>query len=183
MPLRLRPKGFSFPANNVMAMIKDALSALPAKPAFYLAPILVVIVLSFYYRDQYNKCVEIKQNRAALNEHLRSLGSQAQFRLADFTNFAWNKVRIVADVKPDTISETCPLDWNWGDGERDALIASGHLTAIIFGQQGQVVRYLELRADEVTFRGAEDHLTPETAVFEVSRPAGSAGSVTLTLKH
>ena len=164
-------------------MIKDALSALPAKPALFIAPVLVVLVLSLYYRDQYNKCVDIKQNRAALNEHLASLGSQAQFRLADFTDFSWNKVRIVASVKPDTISETCPLDWNWASGERDALITSGHLSAIIFGQQGQVVRYLELRADEVAFRGAEDNLTPETAVFDISRPAGSDGSVTLTLKN
>ena len=50
-----------------MAMIKDALSAVPARPALFIAPLLVVLVLSLYYRDQYNKCVDIKQTRAALN--------------------------------------------------------------------------------------------------------------------
>jgi len=166
-----------------MAMIKDALSTLPAKPALFIAPVLVILVLSLYYRDQYNKCVDIRQTRAELSQHLLSLGESARFRLADFTDFAWNKVRIVAAVKPGTISDTCPLDWNWPDGERDALIASGSLTAMIFGQEGQVVRYLELRADEVEFLEAEDQLTPETAVFDLQRKLGDAGGVTLTLQN
>ena len=166
-----------------MALIKDALSSLPAKPALFIAPVLVVLVLSLYYRDQYNRCAEIRQARAALNGHLQSLGSQAHFRFADFTDFAWNKVRIVASVNPGTISETCPLDWNWASGERDELIASGLLTAVIFGQEGKVVRYLELRGDEVAFRGAEGNLTPEAAVFEVSREGGRDDGVILTLKN
>lgn len=165
-----------------MAMIKDALSAVPARPALFIAPLLVVLVLSLYYRDQYNQCVEIRQTRAALTDQLLALGSPAQFRLADFTDFAWTKVRIVASVTPDTISETCPLDWNWERGERDALIASGHLAAMMFGQQGQIVRYLELRGDEVDFRGVEGNLSPAAAVFDVARKAGDADGVTLTLK-
>lgn len=164
-----------------MAMIKDALSALPAKPALFIAPVLVVLVLSLYYRDQYNKCVDIRQTRAELSQHLLSLGAPARFRLEDFTDFAWNKVRIVASVKPDTISDTCPLDWNWPGGERDSLIASGGLTVMIFGLQGQVVRYLELRSDEVEFLEAEHQLTPEMAVFNLRRKSGDAGGVTLTL--
>ena len=162
-----------------MAMIKDALSALPAKPALYIAPILVVVVLTLYYRDQYNKCVDIRQTRAAFSEHLASLDSSAPFRLVDFTGFDWNKVRIVAGVKPGTISETCPLDWNWASGERNRLLSSGQLTALIFGQQGQIVRYLELRGDEVEFRGAEGNLSPESAVFNIELQPGDSGPVIL----
>jgi len=164
-----------------MAVIKDALSALPAKPALFIAPLLVVLVLSLYYRDQYNKCVDIRETRAALNEYLLELGSPAQFRLTDFADFDWTKVRIVASVEPGTISDTCPLDWNWASGERDTLIASGGLAAMIFGQKGQVVRYLELRGDEVEFRGAEGNLPREAAVFRVARKSG--GGVILTLKN
>lgn len=166
-----------------MAMIKNALSAVPSKPALFIAPLLVVLVLSLYYRDQYNKCVDIKQTRAALSEQLLALGSSAQFRLADFTDFTWTKVRIVASVKPDTISDTCPLDWNWDSGERDALIASGRLTAMMFGQQGQIVRYLELRGDEIEFRGAKGNLSPQQAVFAVQRKSDDSGGFTLTLKQ
>ena len=166
-----------------MAMIKDALSSVPAKPALYIAPLLVVLVLSLYYLDQYRKCVDIKQTRTALNEQLLALGSPAQFRLSDFTDFAWNKVRIVASVTADTISDACPLDWNWDSGERDALIASGRLAAMVFGQQGQIVRYLELSGDEIEFRGVEGNLPRDEAVFEVRRKSGDGGGVTLTLKQ
>jgi hypothetical protein len=164
-----------------MAMIKDALSSVPSKPALIIAPLLVVLVLSLYYRDQYIKCVDIRQDRAALNQQLLALGSPARFRLADFTDFAWTRVRIVASVAPDTISDTCPLDWNWDSGERDSLIASGRLAAMMFGQQGQIVKYLELRADEVELREAEGNLSPQAAVFSVVRKSGDAGGVTLTL--
>ncbi len=166
-----------------MAMIKDALSALPAKPALFIAPILVVLVLSLYYRDQYNKCTDIKQTRVLLNERLRSMAAATEFRLEDFTDFDWNKVRIVASVKPDTISDTCPLEWNWAAGERDSLIASGLLSVMIFGQQGKVVQYLELRADEVEIHGAEGNLTPETAVFSIGGKYGDSGTITLTLRN
>jgi len=166
-----------------MAMIKNALSAVPAKPALILAPVLVVLVLSLYYRDQYNKCVDIKQTRAALSEQLLALGSPAQFRLADFTDFAWTKVHIVPNVDRDTISDTCPLSWNWASGERESLIASGRLAAMVFAQQGQIVKYLELRGDEVEFRGAEGNLSPQVAVFDVVRKSGDAGGVTLTLNN
>jgi len=165
-----------------MAMIKDALSAVPSKPALFIAPLLVVLVLSLYYRDQYNKCVEIRQTRVELTEHLRALGSPAQFRLAEFTDFSWTKMRFVASVTRDTISDTCPLDWNWVSGERESLIASGGLAAMIFGQQGQIVRYVELRADEVEFRGTEGNLSPRAAVFDVERKSDAGDGVILTLK-
>ncbi len=165
-----------------MARLKNALSTVPAKPAIVLAPLLMVLVLSLYYRDQYLKCVDIKQTRVALSEQLLALGSPAQFRLTDFTDFAWTKVRIVPGVDQDTISDTCPLSWNWASGERESLIASGRLAAMIFGQQGQIVKYLELRGDEVEFRGTEGNLSPEAAVFGVIRKSGDAGGFTLTLK-
>ncbi len=165
-----------------MAMIKDALSALPAKPALFIAPLLVVVVLSLYYRDQYRKCVDIKHARDELNQQLRSLQTGSIFRLADFTDFAWNKVRIVASVEAGTISETCPFDWNWAGDERDSLLAAGLLTAVIFGNQGRVVGYLELRADEVEFRGTEGDLTPDAAVFRVEAGAGDSSAVVLSLE-
>ncbi len=165
-----------------MSKIRDALSVLPARPAFLIAPLIVVLVLTFYYRDQDKRCAAIKQSRAALNAHLRSLAGNDRFRLADFTDFAWNKVRIVARVEPGTISESCPLDWNWAGGERDSLLAAGLLTAIIFGSEGRVVGYLELRADEVEFQTAEANLTPDAAIFRVATDSADGGAVILELQ-
>ena len=164
-----------------MSKIRDALSVLPAKPAVIIAPLLVVLVLTLYYRDQYNKCFDIKQSRLALNQQLRQANSGDLFRLGEFTDFAWNKVRIVARVEPDTISQNCPLDWNWAGGERDSLLAAGLLTAVIFGSEGRIVGYLELRADEVEFRGAEGNLTPDSAVFRIGAAAADDGPVLLNL--
>ena len=161
-------------------MIKDRLSVLPARPVLFIAPLIVVLVLFFYYRDQYTKCTDIKQYRASLNALLRAEDAPGQFRLVDFTDFEWNKVRIVAKVEPDTISNPCPFDWNWESGERDSLLSTGLLTALIFGLEGKVVSYFELRGDEVEFHGAEGNLTPESAVFTIGKDSGD-GSVTLTL--
>jgi len=61
-------------------------------------------------------------------------------------------------------------------------MSSGRLAAMMFGQKGQVVRYLELRGDQVEFRGTENSLSPNEAVFEVLRKSGADGGVTLTLK-
>lgn len=103
------------------------------------------------------------------------------FRLADFTDFVWNKVRIVTSVKPGTISQSCPLDWNWSSGEREQLLNSGLLTAIIFGYQGKVVRYLELRNDQLDFGGISATLSPESAVFDISLGTRPDDPVILTL--
>ena len=162
-------------------MIKDALSVLPARPVLYIVPVIVVLVLSFYYRDLYTKCSSIKQYRVALNELLHSMDASAQFRLVEFTDFSWDTVRIVANLKSGARSVECPFGWNWSSGERESVIASGLLTAMIFGREGAIVRYLELRSDEVSFRGADSSLTPETAVFSIAKNFDNGSEVTLTL--
>ncbi|MDH3221089.1 MAG: hypothetical protein OEO19_16285, partial [Gammaproteobacteria bacterium] len=96
---------------------------------------------------------------------------------------AWDKVRIFARIEADTKNVSCPFDWNWASGERDTLIERGLLSALVFGQQGRVVQYFEVHSDEVAFRGAEDTLTPETAVFDVATNYSDSGGVTLTLSR
>ena len=157
-----------------MALIRDALSVLPARPAVLAAPVIVVVVLSLYYWDLREKCVDIRDTRVALHEHLLALKPGERFRLADFFAFDWNKVRIVARVQPDTIRDECLLDWNWTVGERESLVASGRLSALIFGHRGNVVGYYELHRDQIAFDEIEVQLTPETANFRVGRAAGGA---------
>ena len=154
-----------------MALIRDALSALPARPAVIAAPVIVAVVLSLYYWDLRQKCVDIRETRAALHEHLLALEAGEPFRLADFFGFDWNKVRIVASVQADTISDECLLDWNWPGGERDRLIESGRLSALVFGHRGSVVGYYEIDRDQVAFDAIETQLTPATASFRVGRAA------------
>ena len=90
-------------------------------------------------------------------------------------------MRVVAKIEAGTVSVECPFGWNWPRGERESLIASGLLTALIFGQEGRVVRYVEVRSDQVAFVGVDGHLAPESAIFDMgANPAGGDG-VTLTL--
>lgn len=166
-----------------MSKLRDALSVLPARPAIFIAPLIVLVVLSLYYRDRYEQCRDIREDRQTFTETIRSLESGDQFRLADLTDFSWNKVRIVSHVKPGTISEVCPFGWNWSNDERETLLANGLLTAVIFGHQGRVVKYLELRGDELKFPARTDILSPDNAVFHVIKSQSSDLSVTLTLHH
>jgi hypothetical protein len=164
-------------------MIRDALSVLPTRPIVYIVPLIMVLVISFYYRDMYTKCTNIKQFRTSLNELLHSADAPAQFRLMDLTDFMWDRVRVVTNFKFERRNLECPFGWNWSSGERESLVASGLLTALIFTQQGTMVEYLELRSDEVAFRGAGSSLTPETAVFGIKTKSVNSSSVTLTLSN
>ncbi|MDH5353281.1 MAG: hypothetical protein OEY09_02455 [Gammaproteobacteria bacterium] len=162
-------------------IVKDALSVLPARPVLYIVPLIVVIVLSFYYWEQYSKCSNIKSFRTSLSETLRSRDDNDKFRLVDFTDFIWDKVRIVASVKPGERNVECPFGWNWASGERESLMTSGLLSVLMFGHGESIVGYIELRSDEVAFRDVDYSLTPQNAVFTV-RPNLESGGAILTLK-
>lgn len=156
-------------------MIRDALSSLPARPVLYLVPAVIVMVLSLYYWDLHARCARIEAQRGALTEWVRSADSSLPLRLESFTEFAWDQVRIAVGYKPQRGNGDCPLGWNWPRGEREALIANGRLTLLVFARAGEIVEYLELRGDQIDFRGIESVLTPQTAVFELKpAPAGDA---------
>jgi hypothetical protein len=162
-------------------MIKNTLSVMPTRPIVYIVPLLVILVMSFYYGDIYAKCNGNKQFRASLNELLAATDASGQFRLTDVTDFGWDRVRVVTDFKPEASGGECPLDWNWPRGERDSLIASELLTVLIFVHRGAIVNYLELRHDEVAFRGADSSLSPQAAVFDIGSNLDNDGAVALTL--
>lgn len=164
-------------------MIRNALSVLPTRPVLYLVPVIVVLVLSFYYWDLYTKCANNNQFRTSLNELLHSMEASEKFRLMDFTGFIWDRVRVVESFKPERRNTECPLDWNWPSGERESLIASGLLTVLIFVHEGIIVGYYELRSDEVAFRGADSSLSPEAAVFSIGTNSINSSGVTLTVNN
>lgn len=163
-------------------MIKDALSVLPARPVLYIVPTIIIVVLSFYYWEQYTKCSNIKQFRTSLTETLHSKDLIEKFRLVEFTDFVWDKVRIAVNIKPGERNVECPFGWNWAESERESLMDSGLLTVLMFGHGESIVGYAELRSDEVEFRGVASSLTPQTAVFALERKSDS-GAVSLTLSR
>ncbi|MCP4875319.1 MAG: hypothetical protein GY896_07570 [Gammaproteobacteria bacterium] len=162
-------------------MIKNALSVMPARPVLYIVPVIVVLVLSFYYWDKYSRCTSNKQFRSSLNELLHAEDSDALFRLSDITGFMWDRVRIVTNFEPESNTGHCPFGWNWPTGDRDKLIASGLLTVLIFVDKGTMVEVLELSGDEVAFHGADASLKPQAAVFSIATNSENSAGVALTL--
>jgi hypothetical protein len=162
-------------------MIRNALSVVPSRPIVVIVPLIVVLVMSFYYWDIYSKCADNKLFRTSFNELVHSVDTSAPFRLMDMTDFRWDRVRIVTNFEPEKRNTECPFGWNWSSGERDSLIASGLLTVLLFAQEGMIVRYFELRSDKLAFRGANSSLTPEAAVFSIGKNSDNSSGVTLTL--
>jgi len=162
-------------------MIKNVLSVVPSRPVLFIAPVIVLLVLFFYYWDMYSRCTSNKQFRSSLNEQLHAEDSGALFRLADITGFMWDRVRIVTNFKPENKTGECPFGWNWATGNRDSLIASGLLTVLIFVDKGTMVQVLELNGDEVAFNGADSSLTPQAAVFSIGTNSENSAGIALTL--
>ena len=158
--------------------IRRALSALPTKPVLVVAPLIIVAVLAFYYRDRHASCTEMKQFRATLGASLDALASRERVRLADLTDFPWDRVRIVTGFVPRDRGPACPFAWNWADGERAQLIEAGALTALIFARGEQIAAYREIDGSEIAIRGVSSLLTPQTAIFELTR--APEGGVILT---
>ena len=162
-------------------MIKRMLSVLPTRPVLFIVPVIVVLVMLFYYRDIYVKCANNKQFRTSLNELLQAEDAPREFRLRDFTDFVWDRVRVVVKFEPKKRNTECPFGWNWSSGERESLLTSGLLTVLIFAHEGMIVEYHELRGDEIEFRGADSSLTPEAAVFSIGANSVNNSGVALTL--
>jgi len=162
-------------------MIKNALSVVPARPVLYIVPLIVVLVLSFYYWDMYSRCTSNKEFRGSLNELLHAQGGAGLFRLTDITGFMWDRVRIVTNFKPENKTGECPFGWNWAANDRDSLITSGLLTVLIFVNKGTMVEVLELNGDEVAFHDADSSLTPQAAVFNIATSSDNNARIALTL--
>ena len=152
-------------------MIRQALSVLPTRPIVYVAPLIVIAVLSFYYADLYSRCTAAREFRASLNDSLANSGAGSTFRLADAVGFGWDRVRIVTGFRPERPGNECPFGWNWADGERERAIASGRLTALLFVHEGALVNFLEVRADEVAFAEVDSSLSRDEAVFTIGSAA------------
>ena len=160
--------------------IRDALSSLPTRPVLFLAPLVVVLVLSWYYRDLYNRCSQIRADRDNLSEAMLAASPGVRLRLDELTAFTWDQVRIITGYRPQSRGSECPFDWNWSAGERDALIAAGHLTALVFARDGAIVRYVELNGGRIELPRLKVGLEPAEAIFRV-RERGVTDALRLEL--
>ena len=151
-----------------MAVIRDALSSLPAKPGLVFAGVLAVGVLISYYVFRYYDCTEHRQFRARLHQEIGFAHSENRaFRLAGATGFQWSQVHISPHFVPSGKVADCPLGWDWSDQERQSLVEGGNLAFLVFRVGNQVISYAELRNDWADFSAVAGYWSPESAVFNV----------------
>ena len=151
--------------------LKDALAGLPTRPVLYLSAIVLVLGLGYHFGTTYQSCTSHAQLRENLHAAIKSSADgtvPGPVRLAQITDFPWERADILVNYKPEGSTTNCPFQWDWSREQREALIARELLTVIVFLQGGRLVNYLELRRDWTDFAEVQNPYSPETAVFKVS---------------
>ncbi len=152
-------------------MIRRALNSVPARPAVVVGAVLLVAALGYHYGSSYSRCTHHADSRQRLKAAIEAAASRTtgSVRLADITDFRWDKVTIVAGYRPDGRTPDCPFGWDWSTETRAALAGKGLLTLLVFSRRGAVADYIEYRSDWAAFEGLKNPYTPATAVFVVER--------------
>jgi len=158
-----------------MSTIRRALNSLPSRPALYLSIATIAGVLIYIYGRDYIRCTAHADARAGLEAAIAAAaapGGSGRLALADIAAFDWDRVDIQVAYRPDAEIPGCPLGWDWSAEDRDALVAGGLLTVIVFSRDGTVVDYIEHRADRGQFRDIANPYAPDDAVFVVDSGRG-----------
>ena len=158
-------------------MIHRALNSIPAKPVLYIAPLIVVLGMAFYYAGLKSECVgRATQRQAFLEQVTQAADSGSILKLSDITDFPWQQVKGFVQFEPQRPTGNCPFGWDWSSARRQDLIAAGLLSVLIFFNEGSVSKYIEFRGDRLLMDDFDQALTPDSAIFTVTRTdyAGAA---------
>jgi hypothetical protein len=159
-----------------VSTIRRALSSLPSRPAPYVAIAMIAGVLIYQYGGDYLSCTAHAEARARLEAAIEDAawpGGPRRLDLAEIAVFDWDRLDIAVAYRPDAEVPGCPLGWDWSAAEREALVADGLLTVLVFSRDGTVVDYIEHRADRGEFRDIVNPYTRESAVFAVDPSQGA----------
>ena len=163
-----------------VSRIRRALNVVPTRPVLVLAPLVVVLALTYWFGSDYGRCTGHAKFRERFTEAVRAAAAGGRrLVLADLTAFSWDRALIQPGFKPGGLGPDCAFGWDWSRGEREALAAAGRLTVIAFVRGGRVVEYVELRGDRIRFRDLANPYTPATAIFRVHAATDEAGGFVL----
>lgn len=163
-------------------MIHKALNSVPAKPAIFIAPVLVLLVLGLYYWNRNIECTARAEDRIAFIQKIdRAATSNGILDLAEITEFPWQQVKGFNHFKPQHRKVSCPFNWDWPGDNRQAIIDSGLLSVLIFFNEGTVSNYIEFRGDKIIMDEFEGSITRENARFSVTKQSSPDVVYDLTL--
>ena len=147
-------------------MYRRLFQGIPTGPVLIIAPLIITVVTALYYYGQYKRCIEQSLLKEQFYAHLeRNIGHKVS--LASFVPLTWDRVFVLVNYKPDSRIKGCPFKWGWSEEYRNTLIAQDMLNVIFFTLNRKRVAYIEFsnRNIQVEGIGANEHLTPETAIF------------------
>jgi hypothetical protein len=136
----------------------------------FLAPLLVVLVLSTYYWNVKSDCRAQAQLRHKFVGSVEDAGESGQpLRLDALYPTQWEFAKTFQNFQPKHRKRSCPLGWDWSDEIRQELIDSEMMSVIIFFNEGVISHILEfnnarISVDEIDGRATRDH-----AVFKVDK--------------
>ncbi len=163
-------------------MIHKALDAIPAKPVTYIVPLIVLLVMGFYYWNRNAECTARADLRVHFTQKIeQAANSNKALILGDITDFPWQQVKAFTSFKPQHKKASCPFNWDWPGDNRQSIIDAGLMSVLIFFNQGSVSNYIEFRSDRISIDEFEQSLTPDTARFKVKKSSGSETGYRLTL--
>ncbi|MGI9317180.1 MAG: hypothetical protein ACR2QW_07630 [bacterium] len=163
-------------------MIHKALNSIPSRPVTFIVPLVVTLVLGFYYWTRNTECIARAELRTHFTQKIEeSAQSNSTLNLVDITDFPWQQVKGFVNFKPQHQRTSCPFSWDWPGDDRQNIIDSGLLSVLIFFDAGSVSNYIEFRSDRIAIEEFEKSITRESARFDVNKDPGSNGIFRLTL--
>jgi hypothetical protein len=150
--------------------IHRALNSIPAKPAMFVAPLLIVVVLGIYYLNVKSECefdAELREQFVAMVANSGETGEP--LRLDELYSANWEFAKTFQDFQPKHRKRSCPLGWDWSDAIRQELIEAGMLSVIIFFNEGVISHILEFNNDRISLDEIDGRLTRDLAVFNVEK--------------
>jgi predicted RND superfamily exporter protein len=148
----------------------------------YIVPLVVLLVLVFYYWNLNRECTAQADFREYFEQQVKATAdSDGVLSLADIIKFPWQQVKGFENFRPEHQKRSCPFNWNWSDEDRQSIIDSGLLSVLIFVNEGSIAGYIEFRNDRVSIDDFEKGLTPETARFKVERTGLNTDAFRLTV--
>ncbi len=165
--------------------LRAALAGVPVWPGLVAAPLIALAVGAMSYGPAYKQCHRLAEARESFAGAV-SVAAQAEdprLRLdrAVAAN-DWDQVRIVQDasgLSPEAQYLDCPFGWDLDQTERRRMLADGRLGILAFAKAGQVVDYIEFRADKARFEAVGEIVVRAEAVFTVEPPSNDGGPFTL----
>ena len=150
--------------------IHRSLDSIPSKPVMFLAPLLIMVVLTTYYWNIRSGCQSEAELREKFVRFVVDAGETgAPLRLDELYSANWEFAKTFQNFQPKHRKNSCPFGWDWSDEIRQELIDSGMMSVILFFNEGVISHILEFNNEMISIDEIDGRATRDLAVFSVDK--------------